>query len=57
MRPGHFTGAIKGGKAGLIEAADKGTLFLDEIGEMPLSMQVKLLTVIQNKQLTRVGGY
>lgn len=54
--PGSFTGAHKNGKAGLIEIADKGTLFLDEIGEIPLSMQAKLLKVIQEKKLIRVGG-
>lgn len=53
---GAFTGAKKQGKPGLIEIADKGTLFLDEIGEMPFPMQVKLLKVIQNKQIVRVGG-
>lgn len=53
---GAFTGAKKTGKQGLIESADKGTLFLDEIGDMPLSMQSKLLQVIQNRQITRVGG-
>lgn len=53
---GAFTGAMKGGKAGLIEVANKGTLFLDEIAEMPCNMQVKLLTAIQSKQITRVGG-
>ncbi|WP_312648241.1 sigma-54 interaction domain-containing protein [Aminipila sp.] len=53
---GAFTGAKKGGKQGLIELANKGTLFLDEIGDMPLSMQSKLLQVIQNRQITRVGG-
>lgn len=53
---GAFTGAKEGGKIGLIEAANTGTLFLDEIGELPLDQQVKLLHVIQNKVLTRVGG-
>lgn len=53
---GAFTGALKGGKVGLIETADKGTLFLDEIAELPVNMQVKLLTAIQNKQITKVGG-
>lgn len=52
---GAFTGAAKGGKAGLIESADKGTLFLDEIGELPLSLQVKLLTFLQDKKVRRVG--
>jgi two-component system, NtrC family, response regulator AtoC len=56
---GHEKGAFTGAavtKIGLIESADGGTLFLDEIGEMPLSMQVKLLHVIQEKQILRVGG-
>ncbi|WP_445612415.1 sigma-54 interaction domain-containing protein [Geobacillus sp. YF-1] len=53
---GSFTGAQKTGKPGLIELADKGTLFLDEIGELPLSMQAKLLKVLQEKKVIRVGG-
>ena len=53
---GAFTGADKGGKIGLFELADKGTLFLDEIGELPLPMQVKLLRVLQEQEITRVGG-
>lgn len=53
---GSFTGANKEGKVGLIQLADKGTLFLDEIGELPLNLQVKLLNIIQNKELTKVGG-
>jgi PAS domain S-box-containing protein len=53
---GSFTGAQKSGKPGLIELADKGTLFLDEIGELPLSVQAKLLKVLQEKKVTRVGG-
>jgi len=56
---GHEKGAFTGAavtKIGLIESADAGTLFLDEIGEMPPSMQVKLLHVIQEKQILRVGG-
>ncbi len=53
---GAFTGARKGGKAGLFEIADKGTLFLDEIGDLPLNMQVKLLRVLQEGELTRVGS-
>lgn len=53
---GAFTGASEKGKAGLIELADKGTLFLDEISEMSLSLQAKLLSVIQDKTVARVGG-
>lgn len=56
---GHEKGAFTGAesvKAGLLEAAQGGTVFLDEIGEMPLSMQVKLLRVVQEKKLLRVGG-
>ncbi len=52
---GAFTGAAMN-KKGLFESADKGTLFLDEIGEMSLSMQVKLLRVLQEKKIRRVGG-
>ena len=51
---GAFTGAAPGGKAGLFEAADGGTIFLDEIGEIPLQIQAKLLSVIQNKVVCRV---
>jgi transcriptional regulator with PAS, ATPase and Fis domain len=53
---GAFTGASKLGKQGLMEAANGGTLFLDEIGEMPLSVQAKLLQVIQEKQFIPVGS-
>jgi transcriptional regulator with PAS, ATPase and Fis domain len=53
---GAFTGAKKGGKPGRFELAQGGTLFLDEIGEMPLHMQVKLLNVLQDYSLQRVGG-
>lgn len=53
---GAFTGAIKGGKKGLFEEADGGTIFLDEIGEVSLSIQAKLLRVIQEKEIIRVGG-
>ncbi|MGR6835733.1 sigma 54-interacting transcriptional regulator [Syntrophomonas erecta] len=53
---GAFTGAKKGGKMGLFEIANGGTIFLDEIGELPLQLQVKLLRVIQEREITRVGG-
>lgn len=53
---GAFTGAKKGGKPGKFELANKGTLFLDEIGDMPLNMQSKLLRVLQEKEIERVGG-
>lgn len=53
---GSFTGATVEGKLGLIELADKGTLLLDEISEMPLNLQAKLLKVIQDKTIVRVGG-
>jgi two-component system, NtrC family, response regulator PilR len=52
---GSFTGAIAN-KVGLFELADGGTLFLDEIGEMPLSLQVKVLRAIQDRTFKRVGG-
>lgn len=54
--PGAFTGAQREGKIGLIEAARNGTLVLDEISEVPLSTQVKLLRVIQEKRLRRLGS-
>jgi transcriptional regulator with PAS, ATPase and Fis domain len=54
--PGSFTGASTKGRIGKFELADGGTIFLDEIGEMPMDMQVKLLRVIQDRKLTRVGG-
>jgi transcriptional regulator with PAS, ATPase and Fis domain len=53
---GAFTGARKGGKLGKFELADKGTLFLDEIGDMEMAMQAKLLRVIQDREIERLGG-
>jgi transcriptional regulator with PAS, ATPase and Fis domain len=53
---GAFSGAKKGGKPGKFEMAHEGTIFLDEIGDMPLHMQVKLLRVLQDKIIERVGG-
>ncbi|WP_246096811.1 sigma-54 interaction domain-containing protein [Psychrobacillus soli] len=53
---GAFTGASKNGKPGMFELADSGVLFLDEIGEMSLDLQVKLLRVIQEREIQRVGG-
>ena len=53
---GAFTGARAGGKPGKFELAQHGTIFLDEIGEMPLTMQVKLLRALQEHEITRVGG-
>lgn len=54
---GAFTGARNEGKPGLFEVADQGTLMLDEISDLPLSLQVKLLRVLQEKEFMRVGGY
>lgn len=53
---GAFTGARKGGKKGLFEMADRGTIFLDEIGDAPLSIQTKLLRVLQEKEIMRISG-
>ncbi len=53
---GAFTGANPQGKPGMLEVASHGTLFFDEIGEMPLSLQVKLLRVLEEQRFTRVGG-
>ena len=54
--PGSFTGAAKGGKAGMFELANTGTILLDEIGELTMPIQSKLLRVIQERELYRVGG-
>ncbi|WP_051533711.1 sigma 54-interacting transcriptional regulator [Desulfitibacter alkalitolerans] len=53
---GAFTGAKKGGKIGLFELADKGTIFLDEIGEVSLEIQARLLRVLQQREIMKVGG-
>lgn len=53
---GSFTGALKEGKAGLFEQAHNGTIFLDEIGDMPLSLQTRMLRVIQERQVMRIGS-
>ncbi|HBY57277.1 MAG TPA: sigma-54-dependent Fis family transcriptional regulator [Candidatus Atribacteria bacterium] len=54
--PGSFTGADRRGRPGKFELANGGTIFLDEIGELPLDLQVKLLRVLQEKSVTRIGG-
>ncbi len=53
---GSFSGADKNGKPGLFEVASGGTMFLDEIGELPLDMQVRLLRVLQEKEIVRIGA-
>lgn len=53
---GAFTGASPSGKMGMFELANKGTILLDEIGEMPVELQSKLLRVLQDKEVTRIGG-
>ncbi|WP_110943150.1 sigma-54-dependent Fis family transcriptional regulator [Inediibacterium massiliense] len=53
---GSFTGALKEGQPGKFELANKGTIFLDEIGELPLEMQSKLLRILDNHTVTRIGG-
>jgi transcriptional regulator with PAS, ATPase and Fis domain len=54
---GAFTGAVRGGKPGKFQLAQGGTIFLDEIGDMPLHLQTKLLRVLQEKSLEKVGGH
>ena len=54
--PGSFTGATKKGKKGKFELAENGTIFLDEIGDMPINIQGKLLRVLQEKQIEKIGG-
>jgi PAS domain S-box-containing protein len=54
--PGAYTGARTKGKPGVFELANKGTILLDEVGDMPMSLQPKLLRVLQEKELTRIGG-
>ena len=54
--PGAFTGASNKGKAGYFEIADGSTIFLDEVGELPLSMQTRLLRVLQDGEIMRVGA-
>src|SRR5690606_7175513 len=53
---GAFTGARKSGKIGRFEMANNGTIFLDEIGDLPLHLQAKLLHVLQQREIQRVGG-
>lgn len=54
--PGTFTGALRKGEIGKFELAETGTIFLDEIGDMPLNMQVKLMRVLQEKEIEKLGG-
>jgi PAS domain S-box-containing protein len=53
---GAFTGGVKGGRPGKFELADGGTIFLDEIGDMPIGTQAKLLRVLQDRKVVRLGG-
>ena len=54
---GAFTGAVRGGKTGKFQLAQGGTIFLDEIGDMPLHLQTKLLRVLQEKAIEKIGGH
>lgn len=54
--PGSFTGARREGHIGKLEAADGGTVFLDEIGDMPMELQAKLLRLLEERTITRIGG-
>ncbi len=54
---GAFTGAKKGGKTGMFQAANKGTVFLDEIGDLPMNMQVKLLRFLQEREIQKIGAF
>ncbi|QEK11122.1 AAA family ATPase [Crassaminicella thermophila] len=54
---GAFTGARRGGKLGKFQLANEGTIFLDEIGEMPIHLQTKLLRVLQEKSIEKIGGH
>ena len=56
MKKEHLLGAKKGGNLGKFELADKGTIFLDEIGDMSLHLQAKLLRVLQEKELNKIGS-
>lgn len=53
---GAFSGAVKGGRIGLFELAHTGTIFLDEVGEMPLSLQAKILRVLEEREIRKIGG-
>ncbi|MBU0465260.1 MAG: sigma 54-interacting transcriptional regulator [Proteobacteria bacterium] len=54
---GTFTGALKKGRPGKFELADGGTIFLDEIGDMPMDMQIKILRVLQTREVVRIGEH
>ena len=56
MEEGAFTGAKRTGKAGMFELANTGVLLLDEVGDMPMALQAKLLRVLQERSLVRLGG-